>query len=117
MQTILSLTETITHKPNPPPPVTRRTFAAVSGDALPDNELPLPQHCPDQIPGATTDLEHLPRDRHLLPHGALRIVVIDSHSEPHLDGGKSDSRTVTDQHQVWDLAMGSDKSNIHYNTF
>lgn len=37
------------------------TFRAVSAYALPDNELPLPEHSPDQVCWATADLDHLSR--------------------------------------------------------
>lgn len=61
------------------------TSWAVSTDALPDNQLPLPQHSPEQVPGAAADLDHFSRGRHLHPGRTLRVVVRDSFSEPHLD--------------------------------
>lgn len=70
------------------------TFGAVSADALPDNELALPQHRPDKFPRAAADLDHLPRESHVLPQRALRIVVTDSFSEPHLDGEKGNKTAV-----------------------
>lgn len=70
------------------------TFGAVSADALPDNELALPQHCPDKFPRAAADLDHLPGESHLLPQRALRIVVADFFSEPHLDGEKGNKTAV-----------------------
>lgn len=89
--------------------VTRGTFGAVSADAFPDNELPLPQHRPDQIPWATADLDHLPRERHLLPQTALRIVVVDSLSEPDLNGEKrrvrSSSMTVSDLNHAMPIQL------------
>lgn len=72
----------------PLPPVTLCTFGAVTANALPDDELPLPQHSPDQVPWATADLDYLPGEGHLLPQRAFRIVVIDPLSEPHLDEHK-----------------------------
>lgn len=70
------------------PLVSPHTLSTVSTDALPDDELPLPQHAPDQVTWATADLDHLPRHRHLLPAGAFRVVVVDAISEPHLDGAR-----------------------------
>lgn len=67
-------------------------MGAVSADALPDDELALPQHGPDQVPGATADLHHLPGQRHVLPERALRVVVIDPVSEPHLGGARGRDR-------------------------
>lgn len=96
------------------PPVSWRTFGAVSDDALSDNELPLPQHCPDQICRTTADLDHFPGDRHLLPQRALGIVVTDSLSEPHLDGEdttiKSDSRTVSEENKNY----SHEEMQIHF---
>lgn len=60
------------------------TFGAVSTDALPDNKLPLPQHCPHQVSRAAADLDHLSGEWYLLPRGALGIVETDSLSKPHL---------------------------------
>lgn len=65
-------------------PVEHRTSGAVSTDALPDNKLPLPQHCPHQVPRATADLDHLSGEGDLLPRGAFGIVETDSLSKPHL---------------------------------
>ena len=60
------------------------TSWAVSGDALPDDELSLPEHGPDKVPWTTADLHHLPRQRHLLPAIPLWAVVVDTLTKPHL---------------------------------
>lgn len=82
-----------THNPTLPRLVDS-TFGAVSADALPDNELALPQHSPHQLCWATADLYHLPRERDLLPHRALWIVMANSLSEPHLQAERRRPRLL-----------------------
>lgn len=72
------------------------TFGGISANAFPDDELPLPQHCPDHVSWATAELDNFPGERHLLPKRALWTVVIDSLSEPHLHGEKGRGQTTKD---------------------
>lgn len=79
------------------------TFGAVSADALPHDELPLPQHGPDQVPRAAADLDHLSGEGYLLPRWALGIVVTDSLSEQHLSGDKAVLDDTGWQQNQWEI--------------
>lgn len=63
---------------------TTLTLETISANALSDQHVTLPQDGPHQVTRPTAYLHNLPWYRHLLPIGALRIMVINATSEPHL---------------------------------
>lgn len=63
---------------------TTLTLQAISANALSDNQMTLPQDSPHQVTRAAADLHNLPWYGHLLPNGALRIMMVDVTPEPHL---------------------------------
>lgn len=73
------------------PDTSNCTLVIVSTDTLPYNQLALPQHSPQQFSRAAADLDHLPREGDVMPQRALRIVMANTFSEPHL---RTDRRGV-----------------------
>lgn len=63
---------------------TTLTPETISADALSDQQMTLPQDGPHQVTRPTANLHNLPWYGHLLPIGALRIMVINATPEPHL---------------------------------